>query len=268
MKKALFSVLIGLLALTSRVAFAQEAPPPPQLLYIEQKEGDLILWTVSDADPTHNSINLTADVSGRVSHPSWESTGSKILYTLNGCAIWIMNVHDSSTVKISPDLLCATEGFWSKTAEQIAFLVNMGTSFELWIVNVDGTDPMLIAQDVAACCVEWTYQGELTFVSLDTSDVREQGRVATFNGGVSVVKTYRQNYPAVFVPFAGLPSGYEKTRTMYVTTQNEGYTAVYQNGLVPNVSDRDIVDTLFILQVGKLLVTIDYAGNPRWRPAR
>lgn len=103
---------------------------------------------VMNADGS-NPVILTGGP-GDDREPTWSPNGRSIAFTSNrdgANAIYTMNANGTNVVKVpSPTGQTPNSPDWSPDARRFVYTTNLsGQPAELWVMNVDGTNPVMIS---------------------------------------------------------------------------------------------------------------------------
>jgi Tol biopolymer transport system component len=126
-------------------------------------------------------INVAA--AGGVAHPVMAPNGTKIAFS-SKCAIYTVNT-DGTDITALPNATggCAEHPAWAPGSAQIAFDTYAQATQDVWVSNVDGTNPVEVAQGSSPT---WAPSGtQIAFVSVNNlSTVSSAGGPATVRASV------------------------------------------------------------------------------------
>jgi len=126
-------------------AFAMDAPPVGDIVYVSNESGSANLWTRNSdgSSPSHLTNSPAAD-----QYPTWSSDGQQIAFVSNrsgSSQIWVMSVDGSNLNQLTPDTDTTAKYFLDWYGNEIAYSV----SNDICILNLED-DTLNRCLDVAA----------------------------------------------------------------------------------------------------------------------
>ena len=150
------------------------SPNGKQIVYVASETKDLYIMTADG----ENKVNITKTPEYAVACPSWDPNGEKIVYMASRdnelLEYDIYAINSNGTGKIRLTSRGQFNGFpeWSPDGKLIAFVTDVNGSFELFIMNSDGTEQRYITtltknrEAVEALALSWAPDGsKIAFTS-------------------------------------------------------------------------------------------------------
>lgn len=197
-------------------------------------------------------------------NPTWSPDGDTLAFTADK-SDWsgeIDTLHGDKITTIASLPSRATDLFWSPKGDKIAFMMVTGIdetlSFSVGMIIADGSKPPVFIQDnVAGCCVRWTDDNTIAYMSLPgdqptQATLEPKIQIGNYDGPSLLPQNVSQEETHALHWTTGLPvfaREWDPTKT---------FLAVIQGGNNPRVAPNLWVDTLFILDTkGNELTYLD-----------
>ncbi|NWJ48871.1 MAG: PD40 domain-containing protein [Chloroflexi bacterium] len=147
---------------------------------------DLTLWLWSLKNNNAARVTMLGAGQGGVGKPSWSPDGTRLAiaaYQNGKSQIFRVNVQNGQNAQITESDSGAYDPAWSPNAQSIAYVVRKGNLSELWVMNADGTNPLLAAS-VPSRYPAWSPKGDkIAFLGL--KDGAFELYTVDFAGGVT-----------------------------------------------------------------------------------
>lgn len=123
------------------------SPSSERLVFASARVNRSEIW-IMDADGS-NPVQLTDWPSSAQAHPRWSPDGKTILFTSDKDgegAVYTVPIAGGEAVRVSPAGIGAETPAWAMNGEAILYSAPSptGTGLDLWMLPLDGGDPLLI----------------------------------------------------------------------------------------------------------------------------
>ena len=140
-------------------------PDTDRLVFQSQRNGQWEIWTVRSDGSDHRPLIAVSNIGSQQSAiinfetPAWSPTGRQLAFAadLDGDSeIWIVRNADDVLLGTTPDLFQLTRNTakdiyptWAPDETQLAFQSDRTGNWEIWQINIDGSDEKRVYQDFA-----------------------------------------------------------------------------------------------------------------------
>ena len=147
---------------------------------------DVTLWLWSLKNSNAARVTMLGAGQGGVGKPSWSPDGTRLAiaaYENGKSQIFRVNVQNGQNLQITETENGAYDPAWSPNTQYIAYVVRKSNLSELWVMNADGTKPLLAAS-IPARSPAWSPKGDkIAFLGL--KDGVFELYTVDFTGGVA-----------------------------------------------------------------------------------
>ncbi len=178
-------------------AFDPTWSPDGNLLAFISDKGtdDAVLWLWSSKTSNFTRVPLSGLGSGGVGRPSWspDSTRVAVAAYLNGKSqIFRVNLQNNQFIKLTEQPDGAYDPAYSPDGQSIAFVSRKGNVSELWLMDSDGENPLLLSTIVSRSPV-WSPDGtKIAFLGLKDASF-DIYTIEVQSGKPGALKQYTKN---------------------------------------------------------------------------
>ena len=117
-------------------------PNGDKIIWVTDRLGNWTIWVMNDDGSEKKQLTSEDMISG---WPSWSPDGTEITYwawnfNSNTCDIWKMKSNGDSKIQLTSDGSLKGPPTWSPRGDRIAYTAKLTGKFEVYIMNIDGSD--------------------------------------------------------------------------------------------------------------------------------